>query len=463
MPKPSQNDFYVAGGTLRPGAPSYVERQADRELYDRALAGDFLYVLTSRQMGKSSLMARAAKRLKDEAGVHTAIVDLTNIGAEDESGSAEKWYYGVATSILDGLGLIVDLDKWWDERAKLPALQRLTKFFSDIVLAQTTKRVVIFVDEIDTTIKLPFADDFFAAIRACYNKRATEPEYNRLSFVLLGVASPSDLIKDTARTPFNIGHRIDLTDFTFEEARPLARGLGATDEHCEQALRRILHWTGGHPYLTQKLCQTVAREQPPRCQEGKEGEEMKNAPSSDSSWRLGDDNPTQFIDSAVEKVLLSPQASLTDFNLNFVRDRVTKGGRLTLAMLKLYRNIRLGEKVIDDMRSPVHSDLKLSGLILQREDHSLRVRNRVYEHVFNEEWVEKESLYGRSEFMFQGYLLMLSIISGLVTYFFVRIGIVGVEALILLALSCIVTFATIARIIMFIIKDWRSAIKPARQ
>lgn len=69
------------------------------------------------------------------------------------------------------------------------------------------------------------------------------------------------------------------------------------------------------------------------------------------------------------------------------------------------------------MRSPVHSDLKLSGLILQREDHSLRVRNRVYEHVFNEEWVEKESLYGRSEFMFQGYLLMLSIISGLVTYF----------------------------------------------
>lgn len=65
--------------------------------------------------------------------------------------------------------------------------------------------------------------------------------------------------------------------------------------------------------------------------------------------------------------------------------------------------------------------------------------------------------------MFQGYLLMLSIISGLVTYFFVRIGIVGVEALILLALSCIVTFATIARIIMFIIKDWRSAIKPARQ
>ena len=270
MIEPSTTGFYVAGGTLRPDTPSYVERKADQELFDRAMAGDFCYVLTSRQMGKSSLMARAARRLK-EVGVHTAIVDLTGIGAgegdENEKASADKWYKGVARAITRGLNLKADLNDWWREREDLPALQRLTEFFSDVALAETAGRVVIFVDEIDTTIKLPFADDFFAAIRACYNKRATEPEYNRLSFVLLGVASPSDLIKDATRTPFNIGHRIDLTDFTFEEAKPLARGLGATEDRGEQALRRILHWTGGHPYLTQKLCQTLAQEQPPRRQE----------------------------------------------------------------------------------------------------------------------------------------------------------------------------------------------------
>ena len=38
----------------------------------------------------------------------------------------------------------------------------------------------------------------------------------------LGVATPAQLIKDRRRTPFNIGHRIELTDFTPEEARPLA-------------------------------------------------------------------------------------------------------------------------------------------------------------------------------------------------------------------------------------------------
>src|ERR1043166_82012 len=51
-------DFYVTGGTLRPDAPSYVERQADKDLLDGLLKGEFCYVLTSRQMGKSSPMVR---------------------------------------------------------------------------------------------------------------------------------------------------------------------------------------------------------------------------------------------------------------------------------------------------------------------------------------------------------------------------------------------------------------------
>ncbi|MCP5107441.1 MAG: hypothetical protein GY950_28900, partial [bacterium] len=355
------NDFYVVGGTMRPDAPSYIERNADNELYQRTLAGDFCYVLTPRQMGKSSLMARTAQRLK-KAGIHTAVVDLTQIGAEQEEKSADQWYYGIAHRIVRKLGFKIKLSHWWEEREKLPALNRLTEFFEDIVLKNTKEKVVIFVDEIDTTIALPFTDDFFAAIRACHNARATQPGYNRLSFVLLGGTTPSQLIKDTRRTPFNIGHRIELTDFTFQEARLLAHFPGTGRGQGEDILKRILYWTGGHPYLTQKLCRIVV------------DEEIENY--SDES-----------IDVLVERHFLSPDVHRRDSNLNFVRDRLVPDKKLGRKLLMLYRRILKGRPITDEPLSSIHSALKLSGVVVPRKNRQLSVRNRIYERIFTTKWV----------------------------------------------------------------------------
>lgn len=58
--------------------------------------------------------------------------------------------------------------------------------------------------------------DFFAAIRAVYNHRSRDETFERLTFVLLGVAAPADLVEDQTRTPFNIGKRVELSDFDNE-------------------------------------------------------------------------------------------------------------------------------------------------------------------------------------------------------------------------------------------------------
>src|SRR5262249_51955485 len=157
--------------------------------------------------------------------------------------TADQWYYGIATTILRQLDLDVDLDAWWDRHAKLPSLQRLMGFLRDALLAKTSEPVVIFVDEIDSTLGLSFSSDFFAAIRACYNARAQDAEPRRLTFVLIGTAEPTDLIADPRRTPFNIGTRIELPDFRRDEAGLLAEGLGDGSGGREQALDRVFFWT----------------------------------------------------------------------------------------------------------------------------------------------------------------------------------------------------------------------------
>ncbi len=359
----SASDFFVAGGTLRPDAPSYVERSADNELFNLTLAGRFCYVLTPRQMGKSSLMIRTARRLREQ-GVSTAIVDLTSIGT---GVSVEQWYLSLLTQLKRRLRLAVDPAAWWQERAGLTHAQRLTDFLRDVVLAEIEGRVVVFIDEIDSTLSLGFRDDFFAAIRATYNARADDPAFERLTFVLLGVASPPDLISDQARTPFNIGQGIALGEFSRADAAVLQAGLEAAYPGQGEAIfARIYHWTNGHPYLTQKLCLTVA--------------EAENGRWSD-----------ERVDELVESLFLSEEAR-SESNLKFVQNNILNHPRRD-ELLKLYRRVlKKGETGVgDDGQSPTHNRLKLSGIV-EAEDGRLRVRNEIYRRVFDLAWVRRNTV-----------------------------------------------------------------------
>ncbi|MGA1411065.1 MAG: hypothetical protein ACO37W_15165, partial [Prochlorotrichaceae cyanobacterium] len=51
---------FTTGGTVQAGGGVYLKRSSDKKLLQACQAGVFTYVLTSRQMGKSSLMTHAA-------------------------------------------------------------------------------------------------------------------------------------------------------------------------------------------------------------------------------------------------------------------------------------------------------------------------------------------------------------------------------------------------------------------
>jgi WD40 repeat protein len=371
-------NFYVTGGSLRSDAPCYVERQADTELLALLLEGEFCYVLTARQMGKSSLMVRAATRLR-ESGIQVAALDLTAIGGQNVS--PEQWYHGLLDTLGQELDLEDELEEFWRAHLHLGPLHRLMQAVRHVVLARlessgqapespTGRRagLVIFVDELDFVRSLPFpTDEFFAAIRECYNRRNFDPAYRRLTFCLLGVASPSDLIRDTRTTPFNIGRRIELNDFTDVEAGPLANGLRrqsatAAASDAGALLTRILYWTHGHPYLTQRLCHSLSlRPDPP---------------------------DLQHVDEICQDLFLSHRAKERDDNLVFVRERLLRNEAESVPVLRLYREVLdRGRPVLDVEANPRVTLLRLSGVV-RSEAGRLVVRNRIYKKAFGQDWID---------------------------------------------------------------------------
>jgi hypothetical protein len=357
MSSERKHAIYTVGGTVQAGGGLYLSRRADDELLNLCRQGAFAYILTARQMGKSSLMVRTANRLAGEK-IRSVMIDLTQIGAHV---TPEQWYLGLLAIIEDQLALGADVAAWWESNAHLSLTQRMTKFIEEVLLKEVAEPVVVFVDEIGAMLGLDFTDDFYAAIRYLYNARAIKPEFKRLSFAIFGVAAPGELIRDPQRMPFDFRQSVELGDFTYEEAAPLAEGLNLPPGEAKQVLRWAMKWTNGHPYLTQRLCMAMV-----------EARHLR--------WTEAD------VDHVVADTFFGAMSE-QDGNLQFVRDMLTKHAPDVEGALTTYGEIRAGNVVRDEERSTVITHLKLSGVV-RREGARLRTRNRIYETVFDEQWVK---------------------------------------------------------------------------
>lgn len=358
---------YQVGGSLAATDPCYVERKADQGFYQNLRDGQFCYVFNSRQMGKSSLRVRAMRRLQAE-GVRCLCIQTTDLISERKM-SLEQWYWGVVYSIVMDLELYERFDaaSWWAKLNSLSVVQRFSQFIGEVLLEFVPEKIVIFIDEIDRVLSLGFSlDGFFAVIRECYNKRADRAAYERLTFALIGVATPSDLIRDELSTPFNIGCAIDLTGFTLEEALPLAKGLLAKASDPEVVLAEILKWTGGQPFLTQKLCLIVQ--------------------GFDGSILMGQE--TSLIQLLVESYLIQDwETQDQPEHFRTIQNRILRDDRLARKLLKLYREIlQTGELAGDGSIEQIQ--LRLSGLVVKKHG-KLKVYNPIYQRIFNEQWIEK--------------------------------------------------------------------------
>ncbi|MEO1672743.1 MAG: AAA-like domain-containing protein, partial [Cyanobacteria bacterium J06631_2] len=363
---------YQVGGSLRVDDNTYVTRKADIELYQGLLQGEFCYIFNCRQMGKSSLRVQVKNRL-EQAGYACVSLDMTNIGSQ--AMSPLQWYKSIASEIWRGLNLMgqISLKKWWREHEELSPIQHLNLFIQEVVLKQVdAAKIFIFIDEIDSVLSLDFAtDDFFALIRYFYNARAEKPQFNRLSFALFGVATPNDLIRDNSRTPFNIGKAIALTGFELEAAKPLLKGLNKRLPNSETVLAEILRWTGGQPFLTQKLCQlVVTASQKVDCQ----------VAECEAEW---------IEQIAYEQIINNWESQDEPEHLKTIRDRLLSNDQTVSLLLGLTEQI-LHYGSIQADESLEQRQLLLTNLVVKDGDH-LVIRNPIYQQIFNLDWIQQQS------------------------------------------------------------------------
>jgi hypothetical protein len=232
-----------------------------------------------------------------------------------------------------------------------------------VVLPRLRNRsLVVFVDGVESVRTLPFStDELFAGIRQWCNARHGDTDMNRVTFCLSGSATPESLVKDPRTTPFNVGRRVRLPDFTGAEVAFVAEARG----HGRDVARRIHDWTGGHPGLTHPLFGSLVHS-PATSHPG----DVDRAASARFIPGVPDADP--HTAKVAQRILREPDAE---------------------ALLARYADVLTvprNRAVEDSPGDPHCAALVMSGLVGSTGGY-LRPRNRIYERVFDADWVKAHS------------------------------------------------------------------------
>ncbi|HEY5909440.1 MAG TPA: AAA-like domain-containing protein [Verrucomicrobiae bacterium] len=238
------------GGAVPLDSEFYIARQADGDLQTAIAKRDSIILIKgARQMGKTSLLARGLQYAR-EAGSKAVSTDLQKFNA-DSFRTLNHLYKGLAESIVNQLDLEVFPADTWDERRGPNA--NFERFMRREVLARFDAPLVWALDEVDRLFGTPFGNEVFGLLRSWHNERALDPAgpWSALTIAIAYATEAHLFITDLNQSPFNVGTRLGLEDFSPTQVAELNRRYSNAIKTQEE-LNRFYRLVGGQPYLVRR-------------------------------------------------------------------------------------------------------------------------------------------------------------------------------------------------------------------
>jgi serine/threonine protein kinase/class 3 adenylate cyclase len=247
---PRRISLEAVGGAVPVDSRFYIVRPTDEELHQALERKDSIILIKgARQMGKSSLMARGLQEVR-KAGSKVILTDFQKLNASHLE-SVEKLFLALSEWIAEQLDIDVVPGDLWNPR-RGPSMN-FERFLKREILGKISQPLVWGMDEVDRLFSCSFGSEVFGLFRSWHNERSLDPSgpWQNLTLAIAYATEAHMFITDMNQSPFNVGTRLVLADFTPAQVEELNKRYGSPLRD-QRELDQFYDLVGGQPYLTRR-------------------------------------------------------------------------------------------------------------------------------------------------------------------------------------------------------------------
>ncbi|HEV8482786.1 MAG TPA: serine/threonine-protein kinase [Blastocatellia bacterium] len=238
------------GGAVPLDSGFYLVRPTDDRFRAAIMRQDSIVLVKgARQVGKTSLLARGLEDAR-RSGARVVLTDLQNTSASSFE-SVEKVLLTFADCFADQLDLNVFPSEVW--KPNRSPVTNFEQYLRREALLHVAAPIVWGLDEVDRLFTCTFGSEIFGLFRSWHNKRALDPAgpWRRLTLAIAYATEAHLFITDLNQSPFNVGTRLMLEDFTLEQVEEINRLYGSPLREGSEVVR-YFSLVSGHPYLIRR-------------------------------------------------------------------------------------------------------------------------------------------------------------------------------------------------------------------